>query len=112
MPTGGISVILQSHQNYNNGSALVNKWTSRSASVARGKDTLVTVEDNGLGELFLLHLSQAAIGRQLMAMRTKGEHSQFVYYALPMRRQRMITLANSRIFPYGCFGVRHYCSPS
>lgn len=84
---------------YTNNSALVTKWTNRSANVARNGDTLVTVKGSGVGELLLLHLSEVAMGRQLMAVRAKKACEQFIYHVLSMKRQQMIALASGNLIP-------------
>lgn len=84
---------------YTNNSALVHKWTNKSANVARNGDTLVTVKGSGVGELLLLHLSEVAMGRQLMAVRAKAAHGQFIYHILSMKRQQMMALASGNLIP-------------
>ncbi|NDL70298.1 restriction endonuclease subunit S [Vreelandella alkaliphila] len=84
---------------YTNNSALVHKWTNKSANVARNGDTLVTVKGSGVGELLLLHLSEVAMGRQLMAVREKAAHGKFIYHILSMKRQQMMALASGNLIP-------------
>jgi type I restriction enzyme M protein len=63
-------------------SPLVSKWTEHPKVVARRGDILVTVKGSGLGKVNLLDISEAAISRQLMAVRVSGAVPAFIFILL------------------------------
>ncbi|MBR8379001.1 restriction endonuclease subunit S [Burkholderia cenocepacia] len=84
---------------YANDLALVGKWTSHSANSGRAGDILITVKGSGVGELLYLELDEVAMGRQLMAVRPRGVHGEFVFHFLATQRQRLIALASGNLIP-------------
>ncbi|ABA56970.1 Restriction modification system DNA specificity domain [Nitrosococcus oceani ATCC 19707] len=84
---------------YTNDLALVSKWTTRSANVGRAGDTLITVKGSGVGELLNLELDEVAMGRQLMAVRARTAHGEFIFHFLITQRLRLIALASGNLIP-------------
>ncbi|KGS57487.1 restriction endonuclease subunit S [Burkholderia pseudomallei] len=84
---------------YANDLALVGKWTSHSANSGRAGDILITVKGSGVGELLYLELDEVAMGRQLMAVRPRGVHGEFIFHFLATQRQRLIALASGNLIP-------------
>ncbi|HWU76569.1 MAG TPA: restriction endonuclease subunit S [Rhodanobacter sp.] len=77
----------------------VTKWTSSSSSVAKEHDTLITVKGSGVGECWYLGMPSVAMGRQLMAVRSKASSSQFIYQFLLTKRSRFEDLASGNLIP-------------
>lgn len=77
----------------------VAKWTDESANTARQHDTLITVKGSGVGEIWYLKLPSAAMGRQLMAVRTEVGDKRFVYQFLSTRRAQFEALASGNLIP-------------
>ncbi len=77
----------------------VTKWTSSSSSVAKEHDTLITVKGSGVGECWYLGMPSVAMGRQLMAVRSKVSSSQFIYQFLLTKRSRFEDLASGNLIP-------------
>ncbi|WP_256946629.1 MULTISPECIES: restriction endonuclease subunit S [Burkholderia] len=84
---------------YANDLALVSKWTSHSVNSGRSGDILITVKGSGVGELLYLELDEVAMGRQLMAVRPKSVHGEFLFHFLATQRQRLIALASGNLIP-------------
>ncbi len=77
----------------------VTKWTTSSSSVATKHDTLITVKGSGVGECWYLEMSSVAMGRQLMAVRSKASSSQFINQFLLTKRVRFEDLASGNLIP-------------
>lgn len=77
----------------------VSKWTTVSSSVAAKHDTLITVKGSGVGECWHLEVPRVAMGRQLMAVRSKASSSQFIHQFLLTRRVRFEDLASGNLIP-------------
>jgi type I restriction enzyme, S subunit len=77
----------------------VSKWTKESTSIARENDILITVKGSGVGEIFFLALQSVAMGRQLMALRSKKGSSRFIYQFLLTKRTRFGDLASGNLIP-------------
>ena len=77
----------------------VSKWTTVSSSVAAKHDTLITVKGSGVGECWHLEVPRVAMGRQLMAVRSKAASSQFIHQFLLTRRVRFEDLASGNLIP-------------
>lgn len=77
----------------------VSKWTTVSSSVAAKHDTLITVKGSGVGECWHLEVPRVAMGRQLMAVRSKTASSQFIHQFLLTRRVRFEDLASGNLIP-------------
>lgn len=58
----------------------VSKWTSHPKAVARENDVLITVKGAGVGKTNILNVPEAAISRQLMAIRGLVALPQYIYY--------------------------------
>lgn len=84
---------------YTNEFSDVTKWTSDTKSSARADDTLVTVKGSGVGELWYLAIPVVAMGRQLMAVRSNGFVSRFMFYLLQTKRARFEDLASGNLIP-------------
>jgi type I restriction enzyme, S subunit len=77
----------------------VTKWGKRSANIALPEDTLITVKGSGVGEVWYSTLPAVAMGRQLMAVRSKHRSSSFVYQFLLTKRARFETLGSGNLIP-------------
>lgn len=77
----------------------VSKWTEQSTSIATKNDILITVKGSGVGEIWYLALQSVAMGRQLMAIRSKNGSSQFIYQFLLTKRTRFEDLASGNLIP-------------
>ncbi len=77
----------------------VKKWTNRSTNVSQAEDTLITVKGSGVGEISYSMLPEVAMGRQLMAVRTKQGSSQFIFQFLLTKRSRFEDLGSGNLIP-------------
>lgn len=77
----------------------VTKWAKDSSSIAAKHDTLITVKGSGVGECWHLEVPRVAIGRQLMAVRSKDSSSQFIHQFLLTKRARFENLASGNLIP-------------
>ena len=77
----------------------VTKWTISSSSVAMRHDTLITVKGSGVGECWYLEMPSVAMGRQLMAVRSKASSSQFINQFLLTKKVRFEDLASGNLIP-------------
>jgi restriction endonuclease S subunit len=77
----------------------VTKWAVISSNVATEHDTLITVKGSGVGECWYLEMPSVAMGRQLMAVRTKASSSQFIHQFLLTKRTRFEDLASGNLIP-------------
>ena len=77
----------------------VTKWTNRSSSHARAEDTMITVKGSGVGEIWCSTLPEVAMGRQLMAIRTKDGESHFIFQFLLTKRSRFEDLGSGNLIP-------------
>jgi type I restriction enzyme S subunit len=77
----------------------VTKWTTASANDAKAFDTLITVKGSGVGELWYLAIPSVALGRQLMAIRTRDCDSRFIFQLLQTKRVRFEDLASGNLIP-------------
>lgn len=84
---------------YTNNLNVVGKWTVRGANTGRAGDILVTVKGSGVGELLYLELDAVAMGRQLMAIRPRSAHGEFLFHSLALQRQRFVALASGNLIP-------------
>ena len=58
----------------------VSKWTEKPKAMARDGDVLLTVKGANVGKTNVLNIEEAAISRQLMAIRPQAVLSEYVYY--------------------------------
>jgi type I restriction enzyme S subunit len=77
----------------------VTKWAKQVANLAEVGDTLITVKGSGVGEIWYLTLPSVALGRQLMAVRTKHGSSRFMFQFLLTKRTRFEDLASGNLIP-------------
>ncbi len=84
---------------FTNNSSGLKKWTKKSFNTAQTDDILITVKGSGVGELWYLTLPCVAIGRQLMAIRSKNCLNQFVYHILTAKTDCFKSLATGNLIP-------------
>ncbi|CAK0740468.1 type I restriction enzyme, S subunit [Gammaproteobacteria bacterium] len=77
----------------------VTKWTKRTANTSQAEDTLITVKGSGVGEIWYSTLAEVAMGRQLMAVRTKEGSSRFIFQFLLTKRSRFEDLGSGNLIP-------------
>ena len=77
----------------------VTKWTKRTANVSQADDTLITVKGSGVGEIWYSTLLEVAMGRQLMAVRSKNGSSRFMFQFLLTKRSRFEDLGSGNLIP-------------
>ena len=77
----------------------VTKWTKRTANVSQAEDTLITVKGSGVGEIWYTTLPEVAMGRQLMAVRSKNGSSRFMFQFLLTKRSRFEDLGSGNLIP-------------
>ena len=77
----------------------VTKWSRRTANVSQAEDTLITVKGSGVGEIWFSTLPEVAMGRQLMAIRTKRGPSRFIFQFLLTKRSRFEDLGSGNLIP-------------
>jgi type I restriction enzyme S subunit len=84
---------------FTNNLSKVTKWTKRTANVSQAKDTLITVKGSGVGEIWYSTLPEVAMGRQLMAVRSKNGSSRFMFQFLLTKRSRFEDLGSGNLIP-------------
>lgn len=84
---------------FTNDNAAITKWSLRSSKMAYQDDVLITVKGNGVGELWYLNLKNVAIGRQLMALRSKGYSTNLIFHYLSMLKDYYFALASGNMIP-------------
>ena len=84
---------------FTNDLANVTKWTKRTANVSQTDDTLITVKGSGVGEIWYSTLPEVAMGRQLMAVRSKNGSSRFMFQFLLTKRSRFEDLGSGNLIP-------------
>lgn len=77
----------------------VTKWTKRTPNVSQIKDTLITVKGSGVGEIWYSALPEVAMGRQLMAVRSKNGSSRFMFQFLLTKKSRFEDLGSGNMIP-------------
>jgi type I restriction enzyme S subunit len=58
------------------------KWTTEPKVISNNNDVLVTVKGAGVGKTNMLKLKEAAISRQLMAIRSRFPNPDYIFYYL------------------------------
>jgi type I restriction enzyme S subunit len=58
----------------------VSKWTEQPKAIANHNDVLITVKGAGVGKANILHIKEAAISRQLMAIQPFFASSDYLFY--------------------------------
>ncbi|WP_367874495.1 restriction endonuclease subunit S [Luteolibacter sp. Populi] len=77
----------------------ITKWTKRSANMAAPDDTLITVKGSGVGEVWYSTFPAVAMGRQLMAIRSKQGSSRFIFQFLLTKKTRFEDLGSGNLIP-------------
>ena len=77
----------------------VAKWAADSVNSGIQHDTLITVKGSGVGKIWYLTLPSIAMGRQLMAVRSKIGDRRFIYQFLSTRRAQFEALASGNMIP-------------
>jgi type I restriction enzyme M protein len=80
-------------------SPTVSKWTEHPEAKANRGDVLITVKGSGLGSINLLDIEEAAISRQLMAIRVKDANPAFVHTFLLSKFEHFQSLGNGAAIP-------------
>jgi type I restriction enzyme, S subunit len=78
---------------------IVSKWTEFPKAKAIRGDILITVKGSGVGKINRLDSDEAAIGRQLMAIRVHGADAGFVYAFLGSAFDRLQSEATGASIP-------------
>ncbi|WP_010207790.1 restriction endonuclease subunit S, partial [Pseudomonas syringae group genomosp. 3] len=77
----------------------VTKWTKRTANVSKAEDILITVKGSGVGEIWYSTLPEIAMGRQLMAIRSKSGASRFMFQFLQTKKNHFKDLGSGNMIP-------------
>lgn len=77
----------------------VTKWTKRTANVSHAGDILITVKGSGVGEIWYSTLPEVAMGRQLMAIRSKNGSNRFMFQFLLTKKSRFEDLGSGNMIP-------------
>ena len=75
------------------------KWTEHPKRMATAGDILITVKGSGVGKINLLHVSDVAISRQLMAIRCKPADIDYVYAFLTTCFPHFQAISNGAAIP-------------
>jgi type I restriction enzyme S subunit len=78
---------------------LVSRWTPNPKVISINNDILITVKGSGVGKLMILNLNEAAISRQLMAIRNNYISNEFVYYILKSSSRKFLDSARGIAIP-------------
>lgn len=84
---------------FTNAESHVSKWTTQTDNKGVAHDILITVKGSGVGELWYLELPQAALGRQLMAVRPSNGINRFYFQLLLSKRRLFEDLAMGNLIP-------------
>lgn len=84
---------------FNLGQIRISKWTEKPKTIASKGDVLLTVKGSGAGSVFKLDLSNAAISRQLMAIRSSSIPRDYIFYFLLSQEESLSTLAIGNLIP-------------
>ncbi len=84
---------------FTNEESHVSKWTTQTDNKGVAHDILITVKGSGVGELWYLALPQAALGRQLMAVRPLNGVNRFYFQLLLSKRRLLEDLAMGNLIP-------------
>lgn len=79
-PNGGGTPYLTGPADFGAHYPEVSKWTDKPKAMARDGDVLLTVKGANVGKTNVLDIEEAAISRQLMAIRPQTALSEYVYY--------------------------------
>lgn len=78
---------------------VVTKWTLKPKRTAVAGDILITVKGSGVGSVNIMHESELAISRQLMAIRSKGIPMGYLFGFVRMQQGHFQSLANGAAIP-------------
>ena len=84
---------------FTNDESKVTKWSLNSTNYGLKRDVLFTVKGSGVGTMSLLQLEKVAMGRQLMAIRSRKFDSEFVYHFLFKKSNYFVALASGNMIP-------------
>ncbi|EEB57656.1 type I site-specific deoxyribonuclease (specificity subunit) [Pseudomonas syringae pv. tomato T1] len=84
---------------FTNNLSNVTKWTKRTANVSKAEDILITVKGSGVGEIWYSTLPEIAMGRQLMAIRSKSGASRFMFQFLQTKKNHFKDLGSGNMIP-------------
>lgn len=77
----------------------VRKWALKSTKTSKINDLLFTVKGNGVGTMMRQMLPEVAIGRQLMALRSRNGSTSFLQQRLQPLKNYYIALASGNMIP-------------
>jgi len=77
----------------------VTKWTNKSKLFGERNDILITVKGSGVGTMMVLKLAKVAMGRQLMAIKSRHFNANFVHYFLSTKIDLLAALASGNLIP-------------
>jgi type I restriction enzyme M protein len=78
---------------------IITKWTESPKVTALRGDILITVKGSGLGKVNVLDIVEAAISRQLMAIRPNGADPAYVYSLISAKFEHFQSLADGAAIP-------------
>ena len=78
---------------------IITKWTESPKVTAIRGDILITVKGSGLGKVNVLDIAEAAISRQLMAIRPNGADPSYVYSLISAKFDHFQSLADGAAIP-------------
>jgi type I restriction enzyme S subunit len=77
----------------------ITRWTEYPKKTARKGDVLLTVKGSGVGKTNVLNIDEAAISRQIMAVRAKDIDARFLAFVLAGYAEHFRSLANGAAIP-------------
>lgn len=84
---------------FSNKGVIISRWTPNPKVISIKGDILITVKGSGVGKLVSLDLNEAAISRQLMAIRNRYINSEFVYLVLKASSTKFLESAKGIAIP-------------
>jgi type I restriction enzyme S subunit len=78
---------------------VISKWTEHPKVIVRRGDILITVKGSGVGKINLLAHDEAAIGRQLMAVRVANADPSFVHAFLSSTFEHFQSISTGAAIP-------------
>jgi len=79
---------------------LISKWTEKPKALAKKNDVLVTVKGAGVGKVNMLNIKEAAISRQLMAIRGGVNiDSYYIFYLILSKFKMLQSLGTGSTIP-------------
>ncbi|PES34154.1 restriction endonuclease subunit S [Bacillus thuringiensis] len=74
---------------FQDGRALITKWTEIPKVVVEKNDILITVKGSGVGKSIILNVSNTSIGRQLMAIRPVLTDKNYIYMFIELYKKKI-----------------------